>query len=46
MTELSRNSYSESIVSVFQHEGDNFLCTHIRDTAVAAFYFTMHFWQT
>lgn len=39
MTKLSRNNYSESIGSVFQHEGNNFLCTHIRDTAVAAFLF-------
>lgn len=39
MTKLSRNSYSESIVSVFQHEGNNFLYNHIRDTAVPAFLF-------
>lgn len=39
MTKLSRNNYSESTVSVFQHEGNNFLCTHNRDTAVAAFLF-------
>lgn len=39
MTKLSRNSYSESMVRVFLPEGNNFLYTHIRDTAVTAFLF-------